>query len=90
MKLSHLKNIIKESIKELQNKKTLLTEGCEAREIYGGWHPCLCQTSDPNVTYNCNGFLSIVQNTNCSITTYHQCTCCDSKTGAPMGPTMPG
>jgi len=58
MKLSHLKNIIKEQLQQLQNQKSLLTEGCPGRIIWEGTVQCLC---------GCDGYLTLWQMQNCSV-----------------------
>ena len=74
MKLSKLKQIIKESIKELQNKKPLLTEGCTATGPDTYTHECFCEGTGQNST--CDGSITITRYTNCNTHTSTDCGCC--------------
>tara|TARA_R110000737_G_C14238114_1_gene424229 strand:+ start:159 stop:443 length:285 start_codon:yes stop_codon:yes gene_type:complete len=93
MKLSHLKNIIKESIKQLQNQKSLLTEGCIAIGPQSSYYECTCTGTGQNST--CQGSQTYYRYANCNESTTTDCRCCinnpiDPRGGgrAPIGPTI--
>ena len=86
MKLTHLKNTIKEELRQLQEKQ-LLKEEC-GMIIWEGEMGCDC---------GCTGYLFIWQMANCSVHTDHDCDCCKDDppltkgrggTRADQGPTM--
>jgi len=74
MKLTRIKQIIRESIKELQNNKSLLTEGCIAQGPDTYQHECYCEGTGQGGY--CDGSITITRSTNCNTTTVTDCGCC--------------
>ena len=83
MKLSQLKHIIRESIRELKTKKGLLTENCVA---YSFTEPvqCWCSSADRYI-YDCEGTNTVTRYTNCNMTHSHDCGCCTGMTDPKRG-----
>jgi hypothetical protein len=92
MKKSQLLKIIRESIKELQNKKTLLTEACTAFGPQITNVECSCEGTGQGGS--CGGLQTYERYTNCNVSISMDCSCCigmiDPRGGgrAPMGTTI--
>jgi len=82
MKLSQLKKIIKESLRELRSRKGLLTEACtvmhEVREA-------LCECTGTGQSGTCQGTETYHRFSNCNTITSQDCGCCLGMTGPRRG-----
>ena len=92
MKLSRVKQIIKEQLRQLKNQKNLLTEGCTAIGPQTVNFECNCEGTGQGST--CGVSQTYYRYTNCNESTTSDCSCCigmiDPRGGgrAPIGPTI--
>jgi len=73
MKLSHLKKIIKESLRELRSRKGLLTEACTV--IYQQ-RPATCHCEGTGQSGTCTGSETYHRRSNCNVSIDRDCGCC--------------
>ena len=91
MKKSQLRNIIRESIRELKTKKGLLTENCaHMAGTETSPHNCMCYRADGISSGACEGQKTWTRHANCNVTISHDCGCCigmtDPKRGGEQAP----